>query len=196
MNYHHIQPGTLEVFCGPMKSGKTREILYKLDKIKYLENCNFLFIKPKLDTRDTFIKSRFSDVSQHCEIVDENLPTDILPLITSDLDLLIIDEIQFFSKEITTIIETILKKGLHVIVAGLDTDFTGKGFGSVPELLTLATKVHKLSGICEYSGCSNSSIRTQRLINGKPAKINDPIVSIEGQNNTYESRCLIHHQID
>ena len=196
MNYHHILPGSLEVYCGPMKSGKTREILYKIDKIKYIENCNFKFIKPKVDTRDSLIKSRFSEISQSCEIVDETNPIEILKYVNSDLDLLIIDEIQFFSHEIVETIETILKKGIHVIVAGLDTDFSGVGFGQVPQLMTLATKVHKLTGICEYSGCNNSSIRTQRLINGKPAKKSDPVIAIEGQNNTYQSRCLIHHQID
>jgi thymidine kinase len=196
MNYHHILPGSLEVYCGPMKSGKTREILYKIDKIKYIENCNFLFIKPKIDTRDNIIKSRFSEITEDCKIIDETNPNSILNLINSDLDLLIIDEIQFFSNEIVQVIETILKKGIHVVVAGLDTDFLGVGFGQVPQLMTLATKVHKLTGICEYSGCNSSSIRTQRLINGEPAKRNSPLVSIEGENNTYESRCLIHHKIE
>jgi thymidine kinase len=196
MNYHHILPGSLEVYCGPMKSGKTREILYKIDKIKYIENCNFKFIKPKIDIRDTVIKSRFSEITENCEIVDETDPHKILEHINSDLDLLIIDEIQFFSKEIVDVIETILKKGIHVVVAGLDTDFSGVGFGQVPQLMTLATKVHKLTGICEFPGCTSSSIRTQRLINGKPVKRTDPVIAIEGQNNTYESRCLTHHQID
>lgn len=196
MNYHHILPGTLEVYCGPMKSGKTREILYRIDKIKYIENCNFTFIKPRIDTRDEDIKSRFSDITQKCILIDENEPELILEHINSDLDLLIIDEIQFFSPQITKIVETILKKGIHVIVAGLDTDFLAQPFGQVPYLMTLATKVHKLTRICDFPGCTTSSIRTQRLINGKPAKKGDPIVSIEGQNNTYESRCLIHHEID
>jgi thymidine kinase len=195
MNYHHILPGSLEVYCGPMKSGKTREILYKIDKIKYIENCNYIFIKPNVDTRDRYIKSRFSEIKENCEIIDEKTPNKILEHISLDLDLLIIDEIQFFSPEIVKVIETILKKGIHVIVAGLDTDFLGNGFGQVPQLMTLATKVHKLTGICEYPRCSNSSIRTQRLINGTPAKRTSPLISIEGEDNTYESRCLIHHEI-
>ena len=100
------------------------------------------------------------------------------------------------SRDVVKVIEKILKTGIHVVVAGLDTDFAGKGFGQVPQLMTLATHVHKLSGICEYSGCSNSSIRSQRLIDGKPAGKNDKQVSIEGQNNTYESRCLVHHEVE
>ena len=135
-------------------------------------------------------------MKEQCETVDENNPNQILSLIKSNLDLLIIDEIQFFSEEIVKVIEKILKTGIHVVVAGLDTDFAGKGFGQVPQLMTLATHVHKLSGICEYSGCSNSSIRSQRLIDGKPAGKNDKQVSIEGQNNTYESRCLVHHEVE
>lgn len=197
MNYFHIRPGILEIYCGPMKSGKTRELLYKIDKIKYIENCKYKFIKPKTDTRDEVVKSRFTTLTEKCIVVDENNPLEILQHIDSDLNLLIIDEIQFFNKYIIQTIETILKKGIHVIVAGLDTDFLGKGFGQVPQLMTLATHVHKLSGICEYSGCTSSSIRSQRLINGKPAKKSDPVLGIEGeQDNTYESRCLLHHYVD
>ena len=111
MNYNHIKPGTLEIYCGPMKSGKTREILHKIDKIKYLENCNFLFMKPKVDTRNSFIKSRFSELKEQCITIDETNPKEILSHIKIDLDLLIIDEVQFFSQNIVQVVEEILKKG-------------------------------------------------------------------------------------
>ncbi|MCA9460460.1 MAG: thymidine kinase, partial [Nanoarchaeota archaeon] len=173
MNHPHINPGIFEIYCGPVKSGKTREILNRVDKIKYIEDCNFLFIKPKIDTRNDTVISRFGNISFECIFVDENYPKEILNIINEKVDILLIDEIQFFSKEIVNTIETLLKENIHVIASGLDTDFRGEPFGKMPELMTIATHIHKLTGICDYKGCSKPSLRSQRLVHGKPAHISE-----------------------
>lgn len=193
MNHPHINPGTFEIYCGPVKSGKTREILNRVDKIKYIENCNYVFIKPKIDTRNDTVISRFGNLSFECIFVDENNPSEILNEIDENIDILLIDEIQFFSEDIIPTIKKLLQLNIHIIASGLDTDFRGELFGKIPELMTIATQIHKLTGICDYEGCSKQSLRSQRLVNGKPAHISEPLNSIDGVESIYESRCLNHH---
>jgi thymidine kinase len=193
---NHINPGSFELYCGTMKSGKTREIINRVDRLKYVEGSIFKFIKPKIDTRDDTVISRFGSLSFRCSFVDENNPNEILDLIDDDLNLLIIDEIHFFSKEIYSVIEKILKDGkVHVIASGLDCDFRGEPFGQVPKLITLATKVVKLTSICDYPKCNEEALRPQRLINGEPANYNEPVHSIDKVESEYEARCLKHHQV-
>ena len=192
INYH-IRQGILEIYCGPVKSGKTREILNRLDKIKYLDNCKFKIIKPSIDTRDNTLTSRFGSLSFNCHFVDEKNPQEILDLIDDNLNLLIIDEIQFFSINIVEIINSLIKKKVHVFVAGLDTDFRGEEFGEIFKLMSMATKIHKLSGICDFPNCNNLSLRSQRLVDGRPAFYNESLTSIDQVESIYESRCLEHH---
>lgn len=191
---NHIRPGTFELYCGTMKSGKTREIINRIDRLQYVDGVNFKFFKPKADTRDDKVISRIGNFSFECTFIDENKPQEIFQHLTDDLNLIIIDELQFFNFEILQVIEKLLiDKNLHIIGAGLDTDFRGEPFGQIPNLMTLATNVIKLTSICEFPGCNNEALRPQRLLNGKPANYDEPIVSIEGIDSEYECRCLKHH---
>lgn len=83
-------------------------------------------------------------------------------------------------------------KGIRVIVAGLDKDFRGEPFGIMPELLARAEFVTKLSACCKV--CGQGATRTQRIINGKPAYYEDPIILV-GANESYEARCRKHHEV-
>ena len=83
-------------------------------------------------------------------------------------------------------------RGLRVIAAGLDTDFRGEPFGPVPVLMALAEQVDKLQAICMI--CGEPATRTQRLVNGKPARYKDPVV-IVGAAEMYEARCRKHHEV-
>lgn len=195
MAQFHTKPGILEVYCGPVKSGKTRELINRLDKLKYVQDCNFKIFKPKIDTRDDTLSSRFGELFFECIFIDELNPNEIMDNIDSSTNLIVIDEVQFFSKKLTSLVEDLLKKNYHVIVAGLDTDFRGDLFGEMPRLISLATKVHKLSGVCDFPNCSNVALRTQRLLNGRPANYDDPLISIEGVDSNYECRCIKHHEI-
>jgi thymidine kinase len=100
--------------------------------------------------------------------------------------------VQFFDAGIIQAVELLAQRGLRVIVAGLDTDFRGEPFGSMPQLMSIAEDVTKLHAICVV--CGEEACRTQRLVNGKPAKYNDPIIMV-GAAESYEARCRQHHEV-
>jgi thymidine kinase len=89
-------------------------------------------------------------------------------------------------------IDVLADKGIRVIAAGLDMDFRGEPFGSVPALMSRAEEVVKLQAICMV--CGNAASRTQRLVNGKPANYDDPVILV-GATESYEPRCRQHHSV-
>ena len=103
-----------------------------------------------------------------------------------------IDEAQFFSNKIVEVGEDLVERGIRVIFAGLDTDFRGEPFGSMPVLMAKAERVDKLHAICMV--CGGSASKTQRLVDGKPAHYDDPLV-IVGTSEMYEARCRKHHEV-
>jgi len=103
-----------------------------------------------------------------------------------------IDEAQFFDTEIAGVAQELAARGVRVIVAGLDMDFRGEPFGPIPLILAKAERVDKLHAICMV--CGDEASRTQRLVNGKPAKYDDPVV-IVGASELYEARCRAHHEV-
>jgi len=103
-----------------------------------------------------------------------------------------IDEAQFFDDELVEIVQSLADRGVRVIVAGLDTDFRGEPFGPMPVLMAKAERVEKLNAICMV--CGGEASRTQRLVNGKPARYDDPVV-IVGAAELYEARCRRHHVV-
>jgi len=117
---------------------------------------------------------------------------DILKKIKQDIDVVAIDEAQFFDDDIIAVCQFLADNGKRVIVAGLDQDFRGEPFGPMPKLLAIAEYVDKLHAICMV--CGKPATRTQRLVNGKPADYNDPTILI-GAKESYEARCRQHHQI-
>ncbi len=191
----YIKPGIFELYCGPMKSGKTRELIHRVDNLNYIKGCNFLFFKPALDTRSKNVSSRFGSLTCECMAVDEKNPKEILKMVTPPVHLVAIDEAQFFHEKMSEVIETLLKRDVNVIAAGLDLDFRGEPFGPMPKLLAMADMVHKLTGICDYDGCGAPATRTQRLVNGQPASYHSPIILIGDQKEGYQCRCLKHHEV-
>jgi thymidine kinase len=103
-----------------------------------------------------------------------------------------IDESQFFTPDLIPVIQELLLRKKRVIVAGLDLDFRGEPFGIMPNLLAMADEVMKLHAIC--SVCGNIATKTQRLIDGKPARYDDPTILVGGL-ETYEARCNLHHEV-
>ena len=94
--------------------------------------------------------------------------------------------------EIVKVVDNISDRGLRVLVAGLDMNFKGEPFGCMPELMARAEQVDKLQAICMV--CGEPASRTQRLVNGKPAKYDDPVI-IVGASEMYEARCRLHHEV-
>ncbi len=189
-----IKPGILEVYCGPMRSGKTMELIHRVEKLHYMENCSYQFFKPSLDTRNTQIRTRFNDIKLDCITIGEDTES-ILGHIGINCKIVAIDEAQFFTPKIVPVIERLLQQNLNVLVSGLDLDFKGEPFGPMPTLLSIAYEVHKLTAVCQHKGCNAPATRTQRLIDGQPASYNSPIVVVESNpsSESYEARCLQHH---
>lgn len=180
--------GWIEVIVGPMYSGKSEELIRRIRRAKIAKQKVQVF-KPEIDNRYSI-----DDVVSHCGEKEGAIPVknsdEILELIEEDIDVLAIDEVQFFDENILDIVSSISDKGKRVICAGLDMDFRGKPFGCVPKLMAVAEFVDKIQAICMC--CGNPATRTQRLINGKPANYNDSIILI-GAKESYEARCRKCH---
>ncbi len=185
----HI-PGSVEVICGSMFSGKTDELIRRLRRATIARQKVQVF-KPSIDMRYSVEK-----VTSHAGSDFAAIPiaraAEIRKLLDQDATVVAIDEAQFFDPEIVQIVEELADTKIRVIVAGLDTDFRGEPFGPMPELMARAERVDKLQAICMV--CGEPASRTQRLVNGKPARFDDPVVII-GAAEMYEARCRVHHEV-
>ena len=185
---HHW--GSIEVITGSMFCGKTDELIRRLRRATIARQKVQVF-KPIIDDRYGVDK-----VTSHAGSEYEAKPikkaSEILENLEEDTTVVAIDEAQFFDSEIVQITQNLADKGIRVIVAGLDTDFRGEPFGSMPILMAIAEDVDKLHAICMT--CGEPASRTQRLIDGKPARYDDPIV-IVGASELYEARCRRHHVV-
>lgn len=186
--YQELQKGWIEVICGPMFAGKSEELIRRVKTLSYAHQKIIAF-KPAIDNRydKSAIASHDGEKYQAFAIKSAE---DILPLVESDVQVVAIDEVQFFKDSIISICESLADRGVRVIVAGLDTDFRGEPFGVMPLLLARAEFVTKLSAACTVCGCA--ATRTQRLVDGKPANYDDPIILV-GAKESYEARCRKHH---
>ena len=182
--------GRIEVVCGSMFCGKTEELIRRVRRAKIARQKVQVF-KPALDTRYAVEK-----VTSHDGLGVEAVPVDssqaILNLIEPDTTIVAIDEVQFFGPDVLQVCQTLAERGLRVIAAGLDLDFRGAPFGPMPLLLAEAEQVDKLQAICVVCGAPAS--RTQRLIDGRPASYDDPIILVGGS-ESYEARCRLHHEV-
>ena len=188
--YHQYREGWIEVISGCMFAGKTEELIRRINVLSYAKK-NIIVFKPKIDNRysDSEIVSH-SGAKVPCLVVEK--AQDILKKIEADTEVVAIDEVQFFDKDIVEVCEYLADKGIRVMVAGLDKDFRGESIGVMPELLTRAEFVTKLTAVC--AKCGAPATRTQRLVNGKPAGFEDPIVMV-GADESYEPRCRHCHQV-
>jgi thymidine kinase len=186
--YQELQKGWVEVICGPMFAGKSEELIRRVKTLSYAHQKIIAF-KPAIDNRydKTAIASHDGEKYQAYAIKDAK---DIYNYISDDVQVVAIDEVQFFGNEIIGICEELADKGVRVIVAGLDMDFRGEPFGPMPELLARAEFVTKLTAACTVCGCA--ATRTQRLIDGEPCDYHSPIILV-GAKDSYEARCRKHH---
>ena len=185
--------GSLDLISGCMFSGKTQELIRRLDQARYAGSTIQAF-KPALDDRYAI-----AAVASHREIRFPAIAVpDVAALAAQVLDdtrVIGIDEAQFFGHEIVALAEELANRGRHVIVAGLDLDFLARPFGPMPLLAAYADRLTKLQASCQYPGCgSHQASRTQRLVDGVPAPVDGPLVVIGGA-ATYQARCRHHHRI-
>jgi thymidine kinase len=182
--------GSIEIVCGSMFSGKTDELIRRLRRAVIARRKVQVF-KPAIDIRFAVEK-----VTSHAGADFDAIPVasswDIFAKLDKDTSVVGIDEAQFFDEGIIEVTQKLAGSNYRVIVAGLDTDFRGEPFGPMPVLMSEAERVDKLQAICMV--CGEPACRTQRLVNGNPARYDDPVV-IVGASEMYEARCRLHHEI-
>jgi thymidine kinase len=169
--------GWIEVISGSMFSGKTEELIRRLKRAK-IANLKVEIFKPAMDTR-----YHDQDIVSHDENAIQSTPIDnsqTILLLASDVDVVGVDEAQFFDDQLPQVCDQLALRGIRVIVAGLDMDYTGKPFGQMPFLLAKADYITKLHAICVKCGnIANYSFRKKAL----PGKI------LLGEKDIYEPRC-------
>ena len=185
----HIH-GSIEVICGSMFSGKTDELIRRLVRATIAKQKVQVF-KPAIDVRYA-VEKVTSHAGSDYDAIPVQKAAEIREKIEPDTTVVGIDEAQFFDPEVVQIAEELATRGIRVLVAGLDTDFRGEPFGPMPILMSMAEDVDKLHAICMV--CGDEASRTQRLVNGRPARVDDPVV-IVGASEMYEARCREHHEV-
>jgi thymidine kinase len=190
-NIENKKKGTLEVICGSMFSGKTEELIRRLKRAEYAR-LSIKTFKHSLDNRTTieYVASHNGDT---IKAIPLDASCDMKIHIDSADHVVGIDEVQFFPLDIVNVICQLIDEGKRVIVAGLDLDFKGMPFGCMPLLMSIADEVTKLKAIC--IDCGKDAHFTQRLVNGNPARHDDPIILV-GAQESYQARCRSCHSID
>lgn len=169
--------GWIEVVCGSMFSGKTEELIRRLKRAK-IAHLNVEIFKPAIDKRYDELQVVSHDANTIQSTPIENSQT--ILLMATGVDVVGIDEAQFFDAEILHVCETLAARGTRVIVAGLDMDFTGKPFGPMPGLLAIADYITKLHAICVK--CGNIASMSYR-------KSTQQSQLLLGEKDLYEPRC-------
>lgn len=191
-NPSYKRVGSLEVICGPMFSGKSEELMRRLRRA-HIARQTVVTVKSSLDDRKSLAHIVSHDGNKLLA-QPINSMAEILALASAaSVDVVGIDEAQFFSQEIITAICALIDQGKRVIVGGLDLDFRGEPFGPMPILLAIADQVTKLRAICCV--CAQEAHFTQRLINNEPARYHDPIILV-GAQESYQARCRPCYRID
>ncbi len=185
--------GWIHLITGCMFSGKTDEML-RLIRRAEIAGRRVLLVRPALDSRTEAgsVESRSGVTYQARSVADSS---EIPPIVTFErASVVAIDEAQFFDAGLPEIAELLAAEGRSVLISGLDQDFLGRPFNSMPTLLALADEVSKLTAICTV--CGADATRTQRLVGGRPAAADDPLIVVGGMNDDrYEARCRSHHVV-
>jgi thymidine kinase len=170
--------GWIEVVCGSMFSGKTEELIRRINRAR-IANLKVEIYKPAIDTRyhETEVVSHNSNAVASMPVTSS---LNIL-LMSQDADVVGIDETQFFDEEIVYVCETLAQRGVRVIVAGLDMDYLGKPFGPMPALMSIAEYVTKVNAICMV--CGDLATHSFRKTSENSNQV------MLGEKETYEARC-------
>lgn len=188
-----INKGKIKVIVRPMFAGKTEELIRRVKRAEIAEQ-NVLVFKHNIDNR----YSDKGDIISHngekyeCILIDNSEKVTDYIKNSDKIDIIAIDETQFFDKRLPTIVNKLADKGIKVICSGLDMDFKKEPFLNMAILLALADKVTKLKAVCFK--CKEDANYTQRLVNGNPAKYFDPIIVVGGK-ESYEARCRNCHVV-
>jgi thymidine kinase len=173
-----------------MFSGKTEELIRRVRRAQFAKQRIQVF-KPAIDDRYG-IEKITSHNGLHVEAMPIVNADEILDLVEQDTTVVAIDEVQFFDWHISQVCDRLANRGVRVILTGLDMDFRGEPFGPMPLLMAQAEQIDKLQAICVI--CGQPASRTQRLIDGRPAAYDDPVILV-GASEVYEARCRHCHKV-
>ncbi len=183
----HNRPGRIEVVAGVMFSGKSEELIRRVRRALIARHRVRVF-KSHLDARYAGLYR----VSSHTGITIDAEPIDrsdeMLRAVgePESVDVVAVDEAQFLDAGILEVATHLAERGVRVILAGTDTDFRGEPFGMMGHLMAIAEEVTKLQAICVV--CGELACRNQRLVDGRPARWDSPVVMVGGS-ESYEARC-------
>jgi len=187
----------LEVITGCMFSGKTEELIRRLERVRIARGKLLLF-KPTIDDRYSpnsvmthygraFDAHLLEPGCETLEALSASVGAEALDLAS----VVAFDEGNFFSDKLPSLCQVLVGSGKRVIVAGLDLTFAEEPFGPMPRLMALADRVDKLQAVCVK--CGGMATRSQRLFDGQPAPTDGPVIQIGGA-ETYEARCRSCYQ--
>lgn len=190
-----FKKGWITVLAGCMSSGKTEELM-RLLRRNVIADAEYVIFKHTIDVRDgEHVKSRCAKETIPAIVVDN--PYEILKSMekpeNKNKDIVAIEEVQFFSKDILNVVRMLSNKGYRIYLTGLNQDFRGEPFEVTALAMAIADKIIYLTAICKKCK-SNKATRTQRFIDGKPAPYNSPIIQVGGD-ESYEARCIDCHEI-
>jgi thymidine kinase len=189
--HHGTRPGSIEVISGVMFSGKSEELIRRVRRATLARRSVQVF-KSHLDSRYAGIYNVTSHDGTALEATPVDSAAEILRQVRPGTEIVAIDEAQFLGVELLEAATALAGRGVRVIVAGTDTDFRGEPFGAMGDLMAIAETVDKLRAICVV--CGGEACRNQRLVDGRPARWDAPLIVVGGR-ETYEARCRHCHRV-
>jgi thymidine kinase len=185
--------GSIAVITGCMFSGKSEITLRELRRME-IARRRILLLRPAIDDRTELevVRSR-SGAAYRAQAIRGS--GEIVKVAVAErADVVAIEEAQFLDDGVVEAAETLARRHVAVIVNGLNQDFLGRPFGPMPKLMAIADRVTVLTAICTI--CGDEATKTQRLVDGRPATPDDPLIVIGGlSDERYEARCRLHHEI-
>ncbi|ADI15185.1 thymidine kinase [Truepera radiovictrix] len=190
MLFHPFRGGFLELIVGPMFSGKSEELIRRVTRA-FIAKQRVQVFKPALDGR-YHAQAVASHNGRTLEALAVSDVEEMRAALSEAVQVVAIDEGQFLSAALVGFACDLAESGKRVMIAGLDLDFRAEPFGPMPELLSRAESVTKLTAVCVR--CGAPATRTQRLIGGHPAHYDDPVILV-GAAEAYEPRCRACHRV-
>ncbi len=188
----HMANRQLEIITGCMFSGKTDELIRRLERVR-IAGRNILLFKPTIDDRyaDAAVVTHYGrEFAAHQLLPGEETLDQLIEVVGADAlaeaAVIAFDEGNFFTDRLTDLCQDLVAMSKRVIVAGLDLTFAEEPFGPMGTLMSLADRVDKLQAVCVK--CGGVATRSQRLIDGQPAPIDGPVIQVGGV-GSYEARC-------
>lgn len=185
------QGGWVEVVSGVMFSGKSEELMRRVRRAILARRTVQVF-KSYLDDRYGGLQYVSSHDGRRVESSPIQTSLELAAGVRSDTEVVAVDEVQFLDDGVVAVVNKLADDGRRVIIAGTDMDFAGRPFGPIGELLAIAEKIDKLHAICVR--CGDLATRNQRLIDGRPAPAEGPVIQVGGL-ESYEARCRRCHEV-